>query len=67
MTGTAAVIGLLVAITHGDRLMILNEDFQRVKARLAEIDASRNGSPSASRSAKVCKKGCFLASLFTAG
>lgn len=40
MTGTAAVIvGLVVAIADGDTLTVLNQDFQQVKVRLAEIDA----------------------------
>ena len=40
MAGTAAlVVGLVVAIVDGDTLTVLNEDFQQVKVRLAEIDA----------------------------
>lgn len=40
MAGTAAlVVGLVVAIADGDTLTVLNEDFQQVKIRLAEIDA----------------------------
>ena len=40
MPGAAAlVVGLVVAIADGDTLTVLNEDFQQVKIRLAEIDA----------------------------
>lgn len=40
MPGTAAlIVGLIVAIADGDTLTVLNEDFQQVKIRLAEIDA----------------------------
>ena len=33
------LVGLVVAIADGDTLTVLNEDFQQVKIRLAEIDA----------------------------
>jgi len=48
VAGTAAlVVGLVVAIADGDTLTVLNEDFQQVKVRLAEIDAARRSvSPS---------------------
>lgn len=40
MPGTAGlIVGLVVAIADGDTLTVLNEDFQQVKIRLAEIDA----------------------------
>lgn len=35
----ALIVGLVVAIADGDTLTVLNEDFQQVKIRLAEIDA----------------------------
>ena len=35
----ALIVGLGVAIADGDTLTVLNEDFQQVKIRLAEIDA----------------------------
>ncbi len=51
MTGTAAVIvGLVVAIADGDTLTVLNQDFQQVKVRLAEIDAPEKKQPFGSRS-----------------
>lgn len=50
MAGTAAlIIGLVVAIADGDTLTVLNEDFQQVKIRLAEIDAEKK-QPFGSRS-----------------
>lgn len=51
MAGTAAlIIGLVVAIADGDTLTVLNEDFQQVKIRLAEIDAPEKKQPFGSRS-----------------
>lgn len=51
MAGTAAlIIGLVVAIADGDTLTVLNEDFQQVKIRLAEIDAPEKRQPFGSRS-----------------
>jgi len=51
VTGTAAVIvGLVVAIADGDTLTVLNQDFQQVKVRLAEIDAPEKKQPFGSRS-----------------
>ena len=49
--GTAAlIVGLVVAIADGDTLTVLNEDFQQVKIRLAEIDAPEKKQPFGSRS-----------------
>lgn len=40
MTGVVPLIfGLVVSIADGDTLTVLNDDFQRVNVRLAEIDA----------------------------
>lgn len=51
MAGTAAlVVGLVVAIVDGDTLTVLNEDFQQVKVRLAEIDAPEKRQPFGARS-----------------
>ncbi len=51
MTGTAAVIvGLVVAMADGATLTVLNQDFQQVKVRLAEIDAPEKKQPFGSRS-----------------
>jgi hypothetical protein len=46
----ALVVGLVVAIADGDTLTVLNEDFQQVKIRLAEIDAPEKKQPFGSRS-----------------
>ena len=37
-SAAALIVGLVVAIADGDTLTVLNEDFQQVKVRLAEID-----------------------------
>jgi len=51
VAGTAAlVVGLVVAIVDGDTLTVLNEDFQQVKVRLAEIDAPEKRQPFGARS-----------------
>lgn len=51
MPGTAAlIVGLVVAIADGDTLTVLNEDFQQVKIRLAEIDAPEKKQPFGTRS-----------------
>jgi endonuclease YncB( thermonuclease family) len=39
----ALIVGLVVAIADGDTLTVLNEDFQQVKIRLAEIDGEAPG------------------------
>lgn len=46
----ALIVGLVVAIADGDTLTVLNEDFQQVKIRLAEIDAPEKKQPFGSRS-----------------
>ncbi|WBL64704.1 thermonuclease family protein [Thauera sp. WB-2] len=33
------IVGLVVAVADGDTLTVLNDDFQQIKVRLAEIDA----------------------------
>ena len=46
----ALIVGLVVAIADGDTLTVLNEDFQQVKIRLAEIDAPEKKQPFGTRS-----------------
>ena len=51
MAGSAAlIVGLVVAISDGDTLTLLNEDFQQIKIRLAEIDAPEKKQPFGARS-----------------
>jgi endonuclease YncB( thermonuclease family) len=39
----AAFLAGVIGISNGDTLTVLNEDKQRVKIRLAEIDAPQKG------------------------
>ena len=50
MTAAAVILGLVVAIADGDTLTVLSSDFQRVKVRLAEIDAPEKRQPFGTRS-----------------
>ena len=59
MAGTAAlIVGLVVAIADGDTLTVLNEDFQQVKIRLAEIDAPEKRQAFGTRSRQSLSELC---------
>lgn len=51
MAGTVAlIVGLVVAMSDGDTLTVLDGDFRQVKVRLAEIDAPEKKQPFGTRS-----------------
>jgi len=63
MLGSAAkttVVGKVVGVHDGDTLTLLTDENQRVKVRLAEIDAQSWGSRMVARPKKYCLTLCLV-------